>query len=449
MMMSRKRRVILIFIVALLVNIGILRFCDFKTFDLTLVFESNVEADYQLFFSDTMEYSEENSMWAHEKDMEFLLQEVPEHIRLDFINGSQEYWIQNVYFTYGNEQMKFELVSFLENYSTGIEKINLDTRGLFIRTEGEDPYIQATVNVTELNAWIQKVSARQQLTINLLLCIMIDVVLLAGFRYINRGISMILEVLRDRKLILNLGINDFKTRFAGSYLGVFWAFVQPVITIVVYWFVFQVCFKNNNVDNVPYVLWFICGLIPWFFFSEAISGGTNSLIEYSYLVKKVVFRVSVLPVVKIVSALFVHLFFLAFLIIISLCYGNTLDFYLLQLVYYAFCMIALVLSITYATSAIVVFFRDMGQVINILLQIGMWVTPIMWNISMIGKSSQWIVKLNPMYYIVQGYRDSIIYKVFFWERMNTTVYFWGVVLLLLTLGLWIFKRLRIHFADVL
>ena len=138
-------------------------------------------------------------MWAHEKDMEFLLEMVPEHIRLDFINGSQEYWIQNVYFSYGDEQMEFDLVSFLENYSTGIQKINLDSRGLLIKTEGEDPYIQATVNVTEVNAWMQKVSTRQQLTTNLLLCIIIDAVLLAGFRYINRGISMILEVIKERK----------------------------------------------------------------------------------------------------------------------------------------------------------------------------------------------------------------------------------------------------------
>ena len=109
----------------------------------------------------------------------------------------------------------------------------------------------------------------------------------------------------NRKLIFSLAKNDFKTRFAGSYLGIFWAFVQPVVTILVYWFVFQVGFRNGTVDEFPFVLWLTAGLVPWFYFSEALMGATNSLLEYSYLVKKVVFNIDILPVIKVLSALFV------------------------------------------------------------------------------------------------------------------------------------------------
>ena len=85
---------------------------------------------------------------------------------------------------------------------------------------------------------------------------------------------------KDARLIARLSANDFKTKFAGSYLGIVWAFIQPVITILVYWFVFEKGFKpaaihNAAGDQVPYVLWLIAGMVPWFFFSEALSGGTD------------------------------------------------------------------------------------------------------------------------------------------------------------------------------
>ena len=86
-------------------------------------------------------------------------------------------------------------------------------------------------------------------------------------------------------------------RLKASYFGTFWAFVQPVVTILVYWFVFSVGFRSNTDElGVPFVLYLVAGIVPWFFFSDALSGGTNSLLEYNYLVKKVVFNISVSPI---------------------------------------------------------------------------------------------------------------------------------------------------------
>ena len=112
--------------------------------------------------------------------------------------------------------------------------------------------------------------------------------------------SFLKELFGNRKLILNLAKNDFKTKYAGSYLGIVWAFIQPVVTVLVYWFVFEVGLRQTGNAEVPFVLWLIAGLVPWFFFSDALNGGTNSLLEYNYLVKKVVFKISVLPIVKII-----------------------------------------------------------------------------------------------------------------------------------------------------
>lgn len=276
---------------------------------------------------------------------------------------------------------------------------------------------------------------------------------------INSKINPV-ELFKERKLIWNLSKNDFKTKFAGSYLGTIWAFIQPVITVLVYWFVFEKALNATGATtrsglNVPFVCFLMAGLMPWFFFQDAVNGGTTALIEYSYLVKKVVFKINILPIVKIISNLFVHLFFIALTLVVCTIYGFYPTPYLIQVLYYLICLIAFTAGLTYATSAIVVFFRDMGQIVNIVLQIGVWATPIMWNIdspdmvNRIPAVVMTILKLNPMYYIVNGYRDSFLNQTGFWEHPGTTIWFWAVTIILLLVGTTIFKRLRVHFADVL
>ena len=259
------------------------------------------------------------------------------------------------------------------------------------------------------------------------------------------------ELIRNRALIWNLAKNDFKKRFAGSYLGIVWAFVQPIVTVVVYWFVFSVGLRQGRTCGHPFILWLMAGLVPWFFFSEALNGGTNALIEYNYLVKKVVFKISILPMVKVVSSLFVHFIFILFTMILCWCNGYTPDLYELQIIYYVLCGILLVLGMSYLTSSIVVFFRDLTQIINILLQVGIWMTPIMWNVTDVIKSPKLLAlfKINPMYYIVDGFRNALLDKVWFWEKPLWTLAFWFTVVVIFGLGVTVFRRLKVHFADVL
>lgn len=274
---------------------------------------------------------------------------------------------------------------------------------------------------------------------------------------VKKDASLLTHLVNDRKLIWNLAKNDIKKKFAGSYLGVIWAFVQPVITILLYWFVFEKGLNSKATDlrtgiEIPFVLWLMAGLVPWFYFQEAMNGGTGVLVEYSYLVKKVVFQIDMLPVVKMISALFTHSFFVIFAIVVFWLMGYAPDLYTLQVIYYSFCMIVLTTGIVYATGAVTVFFRDMKEVVGIVLQIGMWVTPIMWNFESMTQIPGWaktILKLNPMYYVVSGYRDALIHKIGFWENMGLTIYFWAVAIVMFVFGTSIFKRLRPHFADVL
>ncbi len=262
------------------------------------------------------------------------------------------------------------------------------------------------------------------------------------------------ELLQNRRLIWKLAKNDFKKRYAGSYLGMVWAFVQPVVTVVMYWIVFDRVFDTRSQlvaggIEVPYVLYLTAGLVPWFYFSEALSNGTTALMEYNYLVKKVVFKISILPIIKVIAATFIHVFFVVILLLIAIGYGYYPSVYTLQVFYYSFCEFVLVLAISYSTCAIVVFFRDLQQIIGIILQIGMWATPILWDISMLSDTMKPLFKLNPMVYIVNGYRSAVYEQEWFFEHFYSSTYFWIFTVTLFCIGSLIFKRLKVHFADVM
>lgn len=260
------------------------------------------------------------------------------------------------------------------------------------------------------------------------------------------------ELFKNKKLIFSLAKNDFKTRFAGSYFGILWAFVNPVVTVLLYWFVFGFVFKGaRGTGEHPYVLDLVSGIVPWFLFQEALLMGTNVMLDYSYLVKKVVFKIEVLPFVKFISSSFVHLFFVCFAVIIFACMGYFSNIYLIQLLYYYICLCVFTLCLIYATCAIVLFFRDLGQIISIFMQVFMWMVPILWSEVQFASMPVvlMILKLNPMYYIVAGYRDSLVNCTWFWEKPVMTAYFWGVCIILFFACTTIFRRLRPHFADVL
>ncbi|MEQ8220747.1 MAG: ABC transporter permease [Candidatus Eremiobacterota bacterium] len=257
------------------------------------------------------------------------------------------------------------------------------------------------------------------------------------------------QMVKDRRIIFELTKKDFQTRYLGSYLGILWAFVNPTVNILIMWFVFQVGFKSQPVDNFPFILWLICGMLPWFFFAEGLSSATGSILDNKYLVSKVVFRVSILPVIRVLSALSIHLFFIVIIFLMFFIYGYKPDLYTLQVLYYLFATIVLLLGLSWITSSIVIFIRDLSQVIGVILQFFFWLTPIFWSLKMVPKKMHWFFKLNPVYYITEGYRETFIYKVWFWEHPCLMLYFWGLAITVFVLGSLIFRKLRPHYADVL
>lgn len=292
---------------------------------------------------------------------------------------------------------------------------------------------------------------QEELLKKALSCGVILIACLVFAKWYEKFTTIPVELYQSRHLIWKLAKNDFRKRYAGSSMGALWALAQPVVTVAMYYIVFDKLMGGGGrgVEDVPFVLFLTAGLVPWFYFNEALNNGTNALREYDYLVKKVVFKISILPIIKVIAATFIHVFFVAVLLIVAALYGYYPTVYTTQILYYSACLFVFVLALCYATCAVVVFFKDLTQIIGIALQIGIWATPILWNID--SAPGEWVVvlKLNPLVYIVNGYRSAIYERSWFFEDFFSTMYFWIVTVVLFGIGVAVFKRLKVHFADVL
>lgn len=253
----------------------------------------------------------------------------------------------------------------------------------------------------------------------------------------------------DWKLLVQFSTDDFRNKYAGSLMGVTWAFVQPLMTILIYWFIFQIGFDSKPVAEYPFILWLISGILPWFFISEAVSGTTPVLNEYSYLVKKILFDIDMLPLIRIMSCFLIQIFLVLFTILFFACFGYFPDIFYLQIPYYMAYTVLLLTGIGYCTAALYPFFKDLLQIVNIILQVVFWLTPIVWDFRIMSEAIRKILVLNPFFYIVQGYRNAFIYKDFFWNDWKMGIYYWVIAFLFFIAGKKIFRKMKVHFADVL
>lgn len=380
--------------------------------------------------------------------LKFPLDDDVQKLRLDLGTKPGDLFISNISISSPLHSYEINMKDIDLKNSNQVENLKYEQGNLSVSVLGEDPYIEF-VPSNEIKENIIKDNQTVQQLLAFGIALLTAIIFLVFVKLRSDIKYLFQELYYNKKMLYFLSVNDFKTKYAGSYLGVIWAFVQPVVTVLIYWFVFEVGFRSGSVHSVPFILWLVAGIVPWFFFAEAWGSATNCLMEYSYLVKKIVFQIRLLPLVKITSSFFVHLFFVILTFIIFLLYGVNPSMYATQVVYYSLCTICFVFSLSLISSSLIVFFKDLGQIISLILQFGMWLTPILWSSTMLPASYRWILKVNPVYYIVEGYRDALINKVWFWERYNQSIYFWLLTSILFLIGITIMKRMKPHFADVL
>ena len=237
---------------------------------------------------------------------------------------------------------------------------------------------------------------------------------------------------------------EVRGKYKNSFLGVLWSFLNPLLQIVVYAIVFQLILKNPQ-EN--YAIFICCGLIPWTYFSSAISRSAFTMVENGNILKKVYFPREILPISIVTSEtvnfLISTVIILGFVIFGGLGISKYIIFYPLVLL----AQYLLLIAISFIVSSISVYIRDLQHLIGVALQLLFYAAPIVYSPEVIPPEYQWILTLNPMAYIINGYRD-----IFYYQTMPDIASLFGLIaisIVLCVIGYLIFNKLQKGFAEEL
>ena len=256
--------------------------------------------------------------------------------------------------------------------------------------------------------------------------------------------------LKSRGRIMKaLVIRDFETRYLSSFLGLPWAIIQPAMFILVIWFAFTYGLRSHVLNSgVPYAPWLVVAYMPWMFMSQTLILSSTAIEEYSYLIKKTNFPISMIPVIKIFSGLVIHLLLIVLIMIILIFSFHIYPtVYWFQIFYYLFAMTILLIGLTWFIASVNVFLHDMAHIVNIVVTMLFWATPIFWPYKMLTGNLKYIALLNPFFYITEGYRYTFVEHVWFFEYTEMNIFFWTFTILMFVFGAFVFYRLEPGIAD--
>lgn len=247
-----------------------------------------------------------------------------------------------------------------------------------------------------------------------------------------------------RELIKTSVKKDIGGKYKNSFLGILWSFVNPLLQIAVYAIIFPLIMKNN-IPN--YTVFMVCGLIPWNYFSTVINRASFTIIENGNIIKKVYFPREILPLSLVISETIN--FFISTIIIIGFILGYKMGITKYILLYPLVLLIQyiMLLGISLIVSSVTVYFRDLQHFIGVLLQLFFYATPIVYSLETIPENFRWILKINPMTYIIEGFRDIFYYQKMPDIKMLCVILIISIILCVI--GYMIFKNLQKKFAEEL
>lgn len=272
---------------------------------------------------------------------------------------------------------------------------------------------------------------------------------------IERNNMSLINLLKEQKngiyLTFRLALFQIKSDNKNNLLGVIWEFLNPLIQIMMYWFVFGLGIRGNaDVDGVPFVYWMLAGIVMWFFVNTAIFEGTRSIYTKYNLVAKMNFPLTVLPGYIIMSKFYIHLVMLAVILVVFWIGGYMPSVYYLQLIYFIVFTYVFSYAVALIASALAVVVRDVALLMQAALRVLFFVSPILWLPDLLPESVQQLIQLNPFYYIANGYRASVLYNEWYvFTHWGLTLYNVGFTLILLIIGSAIHFKMRDRFADYL
>jgi teichoic acid transport system permease protein len=252
-------------------------------------------------------------------------------------------------------------------------------------------------------------------------------------------------------LIIRLSLFELKSNNNNHYLGMLWEVLNPLILIGIYWFVFGYGIRGGrHVDGIAYLPWMLSGITVWFFISQSLLQGSKSIYTRINIISKMNFPMSVIPSYVITSLFYQHLILMVIAMVILSFYGYLPTLYILQLPYMMFANFALLIGVSLVTSTLATIIRDVQMVVQAAVRVLLYLTPILWTPDKLPISIGKLLMANPIYYIVEGYRSSLLgTNWYFLENIQYTIYFWVLVLFLLLMGSGLHVKFGKRFVDYL
>ncbi len=254
----------------------------------------------------------------------------------------------------------------------------------------------------------------------------------------------LMDLWRYRDLLLILTERDIKIRYKQTILGALWAIIQPLFTMLIFTLFFGKLAGIAS-DGIPYPIFAYAGLLPWTFFSNAVTNSGNSLIGNSNLITKVYFPRMIIPTASVASGLldFAIAFVLLVFLMIYYQVGLTLNLLILPLLVILTSLLAI--GIGMWMSALNVKYRDIRYALPFLIQLGMFATPIIYPTSLVPEKWRWAMALNPLSGQIEAYRSAFFGKPFDWTSLAISA---SVTLVIVVYSAYNFKRMEKEFADL-
>ncbi len=259
-------------------------------------------------------------------------------------------------------------------------------------------------------------------------------------------------LLQYRREILFLAYQKVKTQYLETAFGIAWAVVKPMVFIASFWFFFTVGLRGGNaVDGHPYLLYLFAGYMPWFVISELIVSAPNVIVSEKQLVKTIKFPVMALPLINVLSRMFVHIAVMLLVFVIYVVLGGVSylpDIYYLNFIYYWFTMVVFFTATTFLLSSLTVIVKDIKPLVNAIMQPLFWITPVLYTPS--TPMFDLVMRLvNPLYYFIVGYRETLLYEKFFWEDIWYDIYIWLIIAVIFFIGMVFWNKIRPMMSDLI
>lgn len=258
------------------------------------------------------------------------------------------------------------------------------------------------------------------------------------------SISELRDLWAFRELLYFLTWRDVKVRYKQTELGIAWAIIQPLLTMLIFTLFFG-RLAGVPSDNVPYPIFAYAGLLPWTFFANAIANSGNSLVGSANLITKVYFPRMIIPGAAVAAGLVDFAIGFVILVVLMLYYGIAFGWGLLMLLPLVLLTTLLATGMGMWLSGLNVKYRDVRFALPFLIQLWMFVSPVIYPASFLPSKFRWLLWLNPMTGIIEGYRSSLFGLHFNWNALATSA---GITFLLLGYAAYSFRRMEKSFADI-